>query len=136
MSDFHVHSFDTPRDRPAPRTLSGRSLSGDELTVVFVGPTLIVAVKPNCDGCRDFVHGDLRDLANVQVIVVSATPGDQEWNTTRQPIVVAPEFMDELEIRSAPWYVLIDPASSRVLGEGTLFNPAQVASEIASLLDL
>jgi hypothetical protein len=123
-----------PRERPAPHALRGRSLSGEELTIDFVGPTLIVAVKPNCDGCHDFIHGDLRDLAKVHVIVVSATRGDQEWNTSRQTIVVAPEFMDELEIRSAPWYVLIDSASSRVLGEGTLFSPAQVANEIASFL--
>lgn len=95
---------------------------------------MIVAVKSNCDGCHDFIYGDLSVLANVQVVVVSATPGEEEWITARQTILVAPEFMDELDIRSAPYYVFIDPSNSRVLGEGALFSSEQVASEIASLL--
>jgi hypothetical protein len=136
VSDFHVNSFDTPRDRSVPQTLRGRSLIGEEITVDLVGLTLIVAVKPNCDGCHDFIHGDLHELVNVHVIVVCATRGDQEWDSALQTVVVAPEFMAELDLRSAPYYVLIDPASSRVLGEGALFSSAQVASEIASFLTL
>ena len=134
MSDFHVHSFDAPRERSAPSVLRGRSLSGDDLVLELSELTLIVAIKPNCDGCRDFVHGDLHDLADVNVVVVSATRGDAEWDNARRTIVVAPDLFDELDIRSAPFYVLIDPTSSRVIYEGVIFGPAQVASEIASFL--
>jgi len=134
VSDFHVHSFDAPRERPAPRSLRGRSQNGEEISIEFVGPTLIVAVKPRCAGCRDFIYGDLHDLANVLVVVVSATSGDKEWHRARQSVLLAPGFMKELGIRSAPWYVLIDPATSSVLGEGTPFSPAQVAGEVASFL--
>jgi hypothetical protein len=134
VSDFHVHSFDAPRQRATPSVLNGRALNGEVVTVEFVGRTLIVAVKPHCDGCREFIHGDLSDLTSVQVVLVSATVGDQEWADAPRSIVVAPEFMTELEIRSAPYYVLIDPANSSVLGEGTLFSPAQVAHEIAPFL--
>ncbi len=134
MSDFHVHSFDSPRERSAPQSLHGKSLGGEELTIDFAGPTLIVAVKQHCDGCHDFIYGDLHELDHVHVVVVSATPGDQEWSAARRAIVVAPEFMQELDLRSAPYYVLIDPVRSRVLSEGALFSPAQVASEIASFV--
>jgi hypothetical protein len=70
----------------------------------------------------------------VNVVVVSATRGDEEWDNARRTIVVAPDLFDELDIRSAPFYVLIDPTSSRVIYEGVIFGPAQVASEIASFL--
>lgn len=136
VSDFHVHSFDAPRERPAPDSIRARTLTGEELSVAFVGPTLIVAVKPNCDGCHEFIHGDLHELGSVRVIVISAAPGGDEWRDARQSILVAPEFMDDLDIRSAPYYVLIDPSKSKVIGEGALFSPAQVASEVASLLSI
>ncbi|HEV3186800.1 MAG TPA: hypothetical protein VGZ04_02015, partial [Acidimicrobiales bacterium] len=80
------------------------------------------------------IHGDLHELSSVAVIVVSATSGHDEWRGARQTIVVAPEFMDELGVRSAPYYVLIDSSKSKVIGEGALFSPAQVASEIVPLL--
>lgn len=131
MSDFRVHSFDTPRERPAPGVLRGRSLAGDPVAVEFVGRTLIVAVKPHCDGCDGFIRGDLRALESTHVVLVSAS-GAREWDDAPRPVVVAPEFMKELDIRSAPYYVLIDPAVSKVIAEGTLFSPAQVALEIAS----
>ncbi|MHB8379417.1 MAG: hypothetical protein ACYDB2_05800 [Acidimicrobiales bacterium] len=134
MSDFRVHSFDAPRERHAPQSMSGRSLSGESVAIEFDGPTLVVAVKPHCEGCQGFIHGDLSALANVPVIVVSATTGDAEWRSARQTVIVAPEFMEALEIRSAPYYVLIDAAKSKVIGEGTLFSPEQVASEITELL--
>jgi hypothetical protein len=92
---------------------------------------LVVAVKPDCDGCHDFVHGDLREFEGVEVVLVSATSGDEAWLDAIQPILVAPELMNELGIRTAPFYVLIDAARSLIVGEGTLFSPAQVASEIA-----
>lgn len=111
-------------------------MSGEERILELSGITLVVAIKPDCDGCRDFVHGDLKELAGVHVIVICATNGGDEWDGARQEILMAPNLFDELDIRSAPFYVLIDPKSSRVLSEGVLFGPAQVAREIATYLTL
>ncbi|HVA71327.1 MAG TPA: hypothetical protein VNF08_08410 [Acidimicrobiales bacterium] len=134
MSEFRARSFDAFRVRPAPTVLHGRSLRGDDRFLALRRNTLVVAVKPDCDGCRDFVHGELRELAEVEVVVVSATTGDAEWADAVQPILVAPELLHELGIRSAPFYVLIDSARSLIVAEGSIFSPAQVASEIASFL--
>jgi hypothetical protein len=136
VSEFHAHSFDPPRDRPAPSELHGHSLSGEAIRLQLTGPTVIVAIKPDCDGCRDFIHGDLHELEHVDVIVVSAHTGGDDWIAARQRVVVAPEFMKELDVLSPPSYLLIDPKVSRVLCEGVLFAPAQVASEIASYLNV
>lgn len=92
--------------------------------------TLVAAIKPNCDGCSEFVHGNLNELDHVNVVLVSATSGEVDWDTVRREILVAPDVLNDLGIRSAPYYVLLDPSRSLVVTEGALMSPAQVASEI------
>jgi hypothetical protein len=133
VSDRRPHSFDAPRERSAPRELSGSTLAGKEWRRVLEGLTLVVAVKPQCDGCRDFIDGDLDELDDVDVVIVCAVH-DDEWHGARQTVVVSPQTMSELDIRSAPFYVLIDATRQRVISEGIVFAPAQVADEISPFL--
>ncbi len=133
MSDFRPHSFDDSRERAAPRELSGRTLYGTEWRRVLEGLTLVVAVKPQCDGCRDFIDGDLTELDDVDVVIV-CDARDDEWRGARQHVVISPETLSELDIRSAPFYVLIDATRQRVVSEGIVFSPAQVADEISPFL--
>jgi hypothetical protein len=95
--------------------------------------TVVVAVKPDCDGCRDFVEGNLDDLSHVDVIVVSAE-SNEDWRAQQRAVVVSPATLEVLEILSAPFYVLIDGVQSRVVSEGSVFSPSQVAKEIAAFL--
>jgi hypothetical protein len=135
VSDFRAHSFDQPRERDAVTQLRGTTQSGEEQLILLRGLTLIAAVKPHCDGCHDFIFGDLHELAALDVVVVSASASDDgEWEGARQPVLVSPEALADLDVRSAPHYVLVDPTATRVVAEGVLFSPAQVASEIASFL--
>lgn len=133
MSDVHPHSFDASRERVAPRELSGSTLNGMKWRRVLEGLTLVVAVKPQCDGCRDFIDSDLDELDDVDVVIVSAA-FDDEWHGARQRVVISPETLRELDIRSAPFYVLIDATRERVVSEGIVFAPAQVADEISPFL--
>jgi hypothetical protein len=133
VSDVHPHSFDAPRERVAPRELSGSTLNGMKWRRVLEGLTLVVAVKPQCDGCRDFIDSDLDELDDVDVVIVSAA-FDDEWHGARQRVVISPETLRELDIRSAPFYVLIDATRERVVSEGIVFAPAQVADEISPFL--
>jgi predicted nucleotidyltransferase len=110
--------------------LTGVTRRGEERRIELRRTTLVVAVKPDCDGCRDFLRGDLRELADVDVVIISAVSSD-EWADAMNEVLVAPELMKELDIRSAPFYVLIDPTSLRVVTEGVVFGPSQVAAEIA-----
>jgi len=130
-----VSSFDAPRVRPAPDTITGTSLDGAPFSRTLVGLTLIVAVKQSCDGCRDFIFSELNELSDVAVLILSAT-GDEngEWNESRQQVIVAPEVLKELDIRWPPFYVLIDPEQRLMVTEGVVFAPAQVAKEISSYL--
>jgi hypothetical protein len=133
VSELHFHSFDRARERPAPPELTGVTLEGAPWRRQLDGVTLVVAVKPDCDGCRDFVQGNLDDLAHVDVIVVSAV-SSAEWRIERRRVIVSPESFEELQIPSAPFYVLIDAPRGRVVSEGSVFSPAQVAGEIAGFL--
>jgi hypothetical protein len=130
-----VTSFDAPRVRPAPDTVTGTSLDGAPISKTLVGLTLIVAIKQSCDGCRDFILSDLNELSDVPVLILSAT-GDNngEWGDSLQQVIVAPQMLKELDVRWPPFYVLIDPEQRLVVTEGVVFGPAQVAREIASFL--
>ena len=130
-----TYSFDQPRERSAPSSFILRSLDGALVSRSFDQLTLVVAIKSTCDGCRDFVHSTLSELRNVTVIIISATgDGDGEWHDAVQPVFVAPALWTALDIRAAPFYVLVDPTGPRVIGEGFVFDPVQVAQEIAPLL--
>jgi hypothetical protein len=134
VSDFQARSFDAPRNRPAPREFVGVTQTGEERRVEIRQLTLVIAVKPDCDGCRAFVHGDLDELCGVDVVMVSAT-SSSEWDGAENEVLISPAFMKELNIRSAPFYVLIDPSTQRVVIEGVVFGPSQVAAEIAGALE-
>ena len=130
-----MSSFDAPRVRPAPDTITGTSLDGAKISRTLVGLTLVVAVKQSCDGCRDFIFSQLNELSDVSVLILSATGDDNgEWSDSRQQVIVAPLVLEELDIRWPPFYVLIDPEQRLVVTEGVVFAPAQVAREIASYL--
>lgn len=127
-----VSSFDPPRDRPVPTQIAGHTLDGDAVTLSLEALTLIVAIKSSCDGCHDFVHSDLDELSGVAVIVVSAGGDpDGEWTNAVQRVIVAPQTLAALDIRWPPFYVLVDPLMKRIVTEGVVFAPAQVAREIA-----
>lgn len=133
MSDFQARSFDAPRQRPVPREFVGVTPTGEERRIDIHRMTLVIAVKPDCDGCREFIHGDLDELSGVDVVIVSAT-SSSEWADATNEVLVSSAFMKMLDIRSAPSYVLIDPTTQRVVTEGVVFGPSQVAAEIASAL--
>lgn len=135
MTDFRAGSYDAPRRRGAPTVLSGHSLDGEAVRVRFEAVTIVAAVKARCESCREFVVGGLEALGDVAVVVVCAVaPDDDEWRGAVRDVLVSAQALAELEIWSAPFYVLVDPATSTVLTEGSLFSPAQVAREIAGVL--
>jgi hypothetical protein len=95
-------------------------------------PTLVVAVKADCDGCRAFLEGDLTELGDLEVVlVVAAGAADPSFATAAREVYEAPALLEALDVRWPPFYVLVAPSPPRVLREGVLFSPAQVAREIA-----
>jgi hypothetical protein len=135
-SEFNARSFDRPRERFAPGQLVGHWSDGGEVTVTLSDVTLVVAIKSHCDGCRAFINADLSGL-RVPVLVISADEDESsEWGDAPVPVFISTEAFRTLDVRSAPFYVLVDPIAHRVVSEGVLFGPAQVAAEIAPYLNV
>ncbi len=119
-------------DPPRPRDIPTQIVSDDGTVVAFTSPTLVVAVKTNCDGCAAFYDGDLTPLGDVAVYLIAREPSPT-WHTSRHRVLVAPSAFDALEIRSAPAYVLVSGHPPRLVSEGIAFEPQQVADEISGM---
>ncbi len=94
---------------------------------------MVVAIKGNCDGCRAFFDAPLHGFDQVDVVFLAAAD-DEEWAGSSRPVLISPEALGRLEVRSPPFYVLIDPVVHAVLSEGVVFGPSQVAAEIAAFV--
>ena len=127
------HSFDRPAQRPVPSPLIGVDSRGTPTTFAFAHRTIVLAVKPDCDGCREFLAGPLLEFEGLDVVLVSVTPFE-EGVSTSQRFIVAPEWMRQARIVSAPSYTVVDPSDGRVVSEGVAFSVSQVATEIAPYL--
>lgn len=93
----------------------------------------MLAVKPDCDGCREFLIESPPEFEGLDLVLVSATPFTSTV-APAQPIVIAPEWMVRAGIVAAPSYTVIDPSLGLVVTEGVAFTPSQVAAEIAPYL--
>ena len=125
---MNLSSIDPPRRRPAPTQARLERLNGECLTQTLAPRTLIVAVKENCDGCRQFVQEPLNGLDEWELLLVSR---DRVAGALRE-VYLAPELLAELEISSAPFFVALDGIPLHVVHEGVVFAPEQVATELSS----
>ncbi len=116
-----------------PSSLTGVDSQGVRVTVTFARRTLVLAVKPNCDSCHDFLSGPPTAFEGFDVVLVSATPFAEDVIVAGR-LLVAPEWMAQARIVTAPSYTVIDPSEGRVVTEGVAFAPSQVAREIATYL--
>ena len=133
--DFQFRSFDDARPRPAPRSLTGHWLGGAPVSIELTSLTIVIAIKTDCDGCRDIVNARRDRVAGLETIVVSASDElDEQWARSRSSILVAPQLLEQLDVRWPPFYVVVDPASSSVVTEGVVLDLEQVEREVTSFL--
>ncbi|MHB8334576.1 MAG: hypothetical protein ACYDEH_06720 [Acidimicrobiales bacterium] len=116
-----------------PSPLTGVDSRGVRAIVTLARRTIVIAVKPNCDGCHDFLSGPPAAFDGLDVVLVSATPFVEDVVAAGR-VLVAPEWMAQARIVAAPSYTVIDPSDGRVVTEGVAFAPSQVAGEIAPYL--
>jgi hypothetical protein len=101
----------------------------------FVGLTLVVAIKEDCWGCRSVLESARDVFGDVATLLVASRPSNEVgWRSTPHPLVVSPELLEQLDVRSPPFYVLIDPQRGIVLSEGVVFGPEQVREEIGAFV--
>jgi hypothetical protein len=134
-SDLGPRSFDRPRERPAPTQLTGQWSNGDAAKISLTTLTLLVVIKSNCDGCREFLYSDLAEFVDIDVHFLSGTDDTaNEWFDAPRSVLISPAALIELDVKWPPFYLLVDPIAGLVRTEGVLFGPSQVAAEIESFL--
>jgi hypothetical protein len=124
-------SFDAPAPWPA-RDLLGVSPSGDPMEVSVadsVGTLLLVFLHTDCDGCEEFWHGlrnpDAIGLApGTSAVVVTKGPETLSSDVVKAsaagiqvPVVMSNRVWSDYRVLGYPFFVLVDRASSQVIGE-------------------
>ncbi len=129
MSDLVTpRSFDPPRRRPVAASFQARNHLGVQVTCELRSPTLIAVVKDQCTGCSEFIAQQA--IIPIEVVVITEFPAASQ----NYSVLLAPEFIADLEARFAPIYLVVSGTPLEVVGEGTIFSAAQVATEIAPWL--
>ena len=128
-------SSEPARRRPAPTSLSGHWLGGPAQVVTLRETTIIIAVKPDCYGCRDALNSGRRRIATLPVLFVGAGDVvDPEWVDGGASVFVSPDALRDLAITWPPFYVVVDPAFGEVVTEGVVFAIPQVEAEVTAFL--
>ena len=129
-----MRSFDAPRVRRVPPRWSGRSLEGEPVSGEFSSLALVIALKDSCDGCRRVLDAPIGAFGDVEVLLVVRDVVAEDWSSTAWRVVVAPELLSALDVRWPPFFALIDGRTQTLVSEGVVFDPVQVAEEIAPFL--
>jgi hypothetical protein len=130
-------------DRPAP-DLVGVDPSGEAVAIstsTRSGPMLLAFLSTSCSSCGPFWESFDRDrmaIGDRLVRTVAVTLGPEEESPTRASkvsstatIVMSSQAWRDYGVPGAPYFVLVDTATGRVLGEGSAAQPAQLASLVA-----
>lgn len=125
-----------PRPRPAPPQWPIEGPTGILGTFTLTGPTVVVVVKADCDGCRSFFHGAAAALAPATLhLVTRDDPALAAFSGAEPTVWRATALLDELAVRWPPVYLLLAPDPPRVLSEGVVFSPEQVRAELEPYLE-
>jgi hypothetical protein len=130
-------------DRPAP-DLVGADPRGEVVaisTTTGTGPMLLAFLSTSCSSCAPFWESFVQDRMAINdrlVRTVAVTLGPEEESPTRAgkmsssaTIIMSSQAWRDYGVPGAPYFVLVDTGTGRVLGEGSAAQPAQLASLVA-----
>jgi hypothetical protein len=128
----------------APRrvrtTLEGAGLDGRPTQVSLDVLTLVVVLSTTCDGCRDLAELVRCESPAVAVLgVLRAPPGGlpdaevEAFTGTAGRWVLGDDPFDALDVRSAPYFCLVDKDGDVVV-EGVAFGRSHLEAHVARAL--
>lgn len=120
--------------------VSGPTPAGETAAVAVLGAThdtLLAFLSSGCLTCAGFwqalgTAGDLGLPAGMRVVAVTKSPGDESESAvvdaapTGRTVVMSTQAWLDYEVPGSPYFVHVDGASGRVVGEGTAATWAQV----------
>jgi hypothetical protein len=136
--------------RPAPWPavdVEGVTPHGGPIRVSLdeAGERLLLAfLATHCDGCETFwrglgPEGPVAALGSVRVAVVTKAPPNVDPAEVRElaaalgpvPVVMGDAPWDDYRVTGYPFFVLVDPAARRVVGESVAFGVEDVVALLA-----
>jgi hypothetical protein len=146
----HTHQEGIPQpgpalavDRPAP-DLVGVDPGGEVVaisTTTSTGPMLLAFLSTSCSSCSPFWESFVQDRMAINdrlVRTVAVTLGPEEESPTRAgkmsssaTVIMSSQAWRDYGVPGAPYFVLVDTVTGRVLGEGSATQPSQLASLVA-----
>jgi hypothetical protein len=134
----HDHASQITLTRREPANAQSRQVTGvtpeGEPVVLSLGagpdPTLVAFLSTTCSSCTSFWEGlrsSLMHFGGHRHRVVVVTLGESEESPTRAQSLAKPEVdvvmssttWSEFEVPGAPYFVLLEPETGRIIGEGS-----------------
>jgi hypothetical protein len=120
--------------------LAGETPAGEAVAVAVLGATydtLLAFLSSGCLTCAGFwdalgTGGDSHVTARMRVVAVTRGPGEESASAVRelapagQTVVMSTQAWLDYEVPGAPYFVHVNGATGRVIGEGTASTWAQV----------
>lgn len=127
-----VEGVPQPRRADAPSRasdISGLTPAGDAALIGVVGverTTLVAFLTSGCLTCRGFwsALAEGSSIGGARIVIVTKGPGGESPSAVAKlaprdiPTVMSDEAWDDYGVEVAPYFVLADGASGRVIGEG------------------
>jgi hypothetical protein len=120
--------------------LVGRDLDGLELGVELNPPTLVLFLKPHCDGCTELAALVRDGVVGAEVLGVLPDPAVGLPDEASAQLagaggrwLVGPDPFTVLSVRSGPFFCVVD-GGGQVVVEGVAFGRAQVEAHVARAL--
>ena len=124
--------------------LAGQTPVGEAAVVAVLGTaddTLLAFLSSGCLTCAGFWEAlggrDLRLPAPMRVVAVTKGPGDESESAVRglapsgQTVIMSTQAWLDYEVPGSPYFVHVNGATGRVVGEGTASTWAQVVGLVS-----
>lgn len=122
--------------------ISGQTPDGEAAAVAVLGAThdtLLAFLSSGCLTCNGFweameAGGDLGLPAEMRVVAVTKGPGEESESSVRglaspgQTVLMSTQAWFDYEVPGSPYFVHVNGAAGRVVGEGTAATWAQVVA--------
>ena len=137
-----VRGPDAPAERP--RSLTGTTLDDEAVGLSLVGPTdtLLAFLSSGCSTCQTIWTSlqDGRAVApgDARVVLVAQGLPDESESALRErapadlPLVLSSEAWAEFSVPGSPYFVYVDGATGRTVGEGSAASWEQVVDLLGS----
>jgi hypothetical protein len=130
----------------APESLVGTTLDDEAVALPLAGrDTLVAFLSSGCTTCQSFWQSFATPVTDVpggaRLVVVTRDLDEESESALRSraprdlPLLLSTETWDAFEVPGSPYFVYVDGAAGRIVGEGSMATWDQVVSLLGQARD-